>query len=132
MGCALKGLDAALDALSKEQKAQEAVASKYQSKTKIVTSENSDGVTSVTVSLPSSRQASRLTSRRGSIGKQFSNFQLFVDFCSADCLPFLNLPVMLFVDIFSSLFTILTAVCCYFYRSRPMSPRKTSKSAKQH
>ena len=73
MGCALKGLDAALDALSKEQKAQEAVASKYQSKTKIVTSENSDGVTSVTVSLPSSRQASRLTSRRGSIGKQFSN-----------------------------------------------------------
>ena len=64
MGCALKGLDAALDALSKEQKAQEAAASKYQSK-KIVTSENSDGVTSVTVSLPSSRK----TSRRGSIGK---------------------------------------------------------------
>ena len=79
MGCALKGLDAALDALSKEQKAQEAVASKYQSKTKIVTSENSDGVTSVTVSLPSSRQASRLTSRRGSIGKQFSN-SLTTDF----------------------------------------------------
>ena len=65
VGCALKGLDAALDALSKEQKAQEAAASKYQSKTKIVTSENGDGVTSVTVSLPSSRK----TSRRGSIGK---------------------------------------------------------------
>ena len=67
VGCALKGLDAALDALSKEQKAQEAAASKYQSKTKIVTSENGDGVTSVTVSLPSSRK----TSRRGSIGKRF-------------------------------------------------------------
>ena len=108
MGCALKGLDAALDALSKEQKAQEAVASKYQSKTKIVTSENSDGVTSVTVSLPSSRQASRLTSRRGSIGKQFSNFQLFVDFCSADCLPF-----QLLIDLLCCLLTF-SVLCLQF------------------
>jgi hypothetical protein len=62
VGCALKGLDAALDALANEQKAQEAVANKYQSK-RVVVSENGDGVTSVTVSLPSSKKASR----RGSV-----------------------------------------------------------------
>jgi len=70
VGCALKGLDEALDALSKEQKAQEISATKYQSKSINVT-ENGEGVTSVTVSLPSSKRtsrvASRVTSRRGSI-----------------------------------------------------------------
>ena len=58
VGCALKGLDDALDALAKEQKAQEIVATKYQSKNISVT-ENGDGVTSVTVSLPSSKRTSR-------------------------------------------------------------------------
>ena len=42
MGCALKGLDAALDALSKEQKAQEAVANKYPPKP-VKVAENGDG-----------------------------------------------------------------------------------------
>ncbi len=68
---ALKGLDAALEAVAKEQKAAEVAATKYQPKTKpaagasnIQVSENEDGsVTSVTVSLPSSRR----TSRRGSV-----------------------------------------------------------------
>merc|ERR1719323_306110 len=62
VGCALKGLDAALDALAREQKAQEAVANKYQSKraqnNNVQVTEISDGVTSVTVSLPSSRRTS--------------------------------------------------------------------------
>ena len=73
VGCALKGLDDALDALSKEQKAQEISATKYQSKS-ITVAENGEGVTSVTVSLPSSKRTSRVTSRRGSIdlGQQVS------------------------------------------------------------
>lgn len=58
VGCALQGLDAALESLAKEQKTN----NKYQSKPIKVT-ENGDGVTSVTVSLPSSKR----TSRRGSI-----------------------------------------------------------------
>merc|ERR1711971_297918 len=44
VGCALKGLDDALDALAKEQKQQEIVATKYQSKSINVT-ENGEGVT---------------------------------------------------------------------------------------
>ena len=78
VGCALKGLDAALDALAKEQKAQEAVANKYQSKrtqNQVQVTENGDGVTSVTVSLPSSRRTSARTSRRGSI--DLGNFICF-------------------------------------------------------
>ena len=76
VGCALKGLDAALEALAKEQKAQEkAATNKYQSKSKqtaagsVQVTENGDGVTSVTVSLPSSKRASARTSRRGSISE---------------------------------------------------------------
>ena len=86
VGCALKGLDDALDALSKEQKAQEISASKYQSKS-ITVAENGEGVTSVTVSLPSSKRTSRVTSRRGSIdlGQQVSLLFTFmiriVPFC---------------------------------------------------
>ena len=59
--------------MSKEQKAQEISATKYQSKNtqNITVTENGDGVTSVTVSLPSSKRTSRVTSRvtsrRGSI-----------------------------------------------------------------
>merc|ERR1711971_671173 len=64
VGCALKGLDDALDALAKEQKQQEIVATKYQSKSINVT-ENGEGVTSVTVSLPSSKR----TSRCGSVNR---------------------------------------------------------------
>ena len=79
VGCALKGLDAALDALAREQKAQEAVANKYQSKrtqnNNVQVTEISDGVTSVTVSLPSSRRTSARTSRRGSI--DLGNFNCF-------------------------------------------------------
>ena len=74
VGCALKGLDQALEALAKEQKAQEvATVTKYQSKrqqqqqNQVQVTENGDGVTSVTVSLPSSKRASARTSRRGSI-----------------------------------------------------------------
>ena len=73
VGCALKGLDAALEALAMEQKAQEvATVTKYQSKrqqqqNQVQVTENGDGVTSVTVSLPSSKRASARTSRRGSI-----------------------------------------------------------------
>ena len=58
------GLDDALDALAKEQKQQEIVATKYQSKSINVT-ENGEGVTSVTVSLPSSKR----TSRCGSVNR---------------------------------------------------------------
>merc|ERR1711956_114829 len=64
VGCALRGLDDALDALAKEQKQQEIVATKYQSKSINVT-ENGEGVTSVTVSLPSSKR----TSRCGSVNR---------------------------------------------------------------
>ena len=70
------GLDDALDALAKEQKAQEIVATKYQSKNISVT-ENGDGVTSVTVSLPSSKR----TSRCGSVdrtGQQVSSVFLIL------------------------------------------------------
>ena len=84
VGCALKGLDAALDALAKEQKAQEkaATCNKYQSKSKqtaagVQVTENGDGVTSVTVSLPSSKRASARTSRRGSISEGGSGGQKF-------------------------------------------------------
>ena len=84
VGCALKGLDAALEALAKEQKAQEkAAANKYQSKSKqtaassVQVTENGDGVTSVTVSLPSSKRASARTSRRGSISEGGSGGQKF-------------------------------------------------------
>ena len=74
VGCALKGLDSALEALAKEQRAQEkAATNKYQSKSKqtaaVQVTENGDGVTSVTVSLPSSKRASARTSRRGSISE---------------------------------------------------------------
>ena len=81
VGCALKGLDAALEALAKEQKAQEvATVTKYQSKrqqqqNQVQVTENGDGVTSVTVSLPSSKRASARTSRRGSIDLGRNDFE---------------------------------------------------------
>ena len=82
VGCALKGLDSALEALAKEQRAQEkAATNKYQSKSKqtaaVQVTENGDGVTSVTVSLPSSKRASARTSRRGSISEGGSGGQKF-------------------------------------------------------
>ena len=78
VGCALKGLDEALDALAKEQK----TTNKYQSKS-IKVSENGDGVTSVTVSLPSSKK----TSRRGSIdlgGQKIRSRRNSIDLYTAD------------------------------------------------
>ena len=68
------GLDDALDALAKEQKQQEIVATKYQSKSINVT-ENGEGVTSVTVSLPSSKR----TSRCGSVNRD-QQVSILVDF----------------------------------------------------
>ena len=68
------GLDDALDALAKEQKQQEIVATKYQSKSINVT-ENGEGVTSVTVSLPSSKR----TSRCGSVNRD-QQVSILIDF----------------------------------------------------
>lgn len=56
----MKGLDTALEALAREQKAQEA---KYTQRKQIVVKETGNGCISATVSLP----ASKRTSRRGSV-----------------------------------------------------------------
>ena len=79
------GLDDALDALAKEQKQQEIVATKYQSKSINVT-ENGEGVTSVTVSLPSSKR----TSRCGSVNRD-QQVSILIDF---DKFPIINFFVL--------------------------------------